>query len=84
MYKCIPSSCMTAVLAFMTHGVCMYVHLCIYRAALMWDTPADTAARLYEWAKQNNQIGGVVTVYELHQGEVSVCVLLAILHIDLD
>ncbi|KAG5175912.1 ESCRT-II complex subunit-domain-containing protein [Tribonema minus] len=37
--------------------------------SLFWDTPADTAARLYEWARSTGLVGSVVTVYELHQGE---------------
>ena len=40
------------------------------RLTLLWQRPEDVADRIYEWAKMNDMVGKVATVYELHQGEV--------------
>ncbi len=36
---------------------------------MLWDKPGEVADRLYAWAKSNEMVGKVATVYELHQGE---------------
>ena len=39
------------------------------RCRIFWKTPKEWAALLYQHARENDMLGTVVTVYELHAGE---------------
>ncbi|CAM9464990.1 unnamed protein product [Phaeothamnion confervicola] len=39
------------------------------RMVLFFQSPAETASKLYEWVRKQGRIGEVFTVYELHQGD---------------
>eukprot|EP00612_Vaucheria_litorea_P000847 CAMPEP_0171451862 /NCGR_PEP_ID=MMETSP0945-20130129/195_1 /TAXON_ID=109269 /ORGANISM="Vaucheria litorea, Strain CCMP2940" /LENGTH=110 /DNA_ID=CAMNT_0011976403 /DNA_START=231 /DNA_END=563 /DNA_ORIENTATION=+ len=36
---------------------------------LYWESPKETASKLYKWVEDNFLKGNVLTVYELHKGE---------------
>ncbi|CAM9497295.1 unnamed protein product [Discosporangium mesarthrocarpum] len=36
---------------------------------LMWQSPDEIAAKLYDYVRNNGMVGSVFTVYELHQGD---------------
>ena len=39
------------------------------RARIFWKTPKEWASMLYQYVRQNDMLGTVMTVYELHSGE---------------
>ncbi|CAM9420612.1 unnamed protein product [Hapterophycus canaliculatus] len=36
---------------------------------LMWDSVEEIAAKLFDFVRKHDMVGGVFTVYELHQGD---------------
>ena len=39
------------------------------RCRIFWKTPQEWASLMYKYAEQNDMLGSVVTIYELHSGE---------------